>query len=518
MKIRIPSAPTRRIVLLGVGATLVGCAAPAPLRGPRTQGETPFTLGVASGDPTPDGVVLWTRLAPEPLAIGGGLAGSGPVEVAWEIARDPRFASVERSGTATATAQGAHSVHVELSGLEPARDYWYRFRALGQASTVGRARTAPAAGTLPARLKFVSCGCSNYEHGLFTAFRHIADEAPDFAFHYGDYIYEGGTYRGSEPRPRLHEGPVCRTLDDYRRRYAQYKVDPDLQAAHAATPFVMSFDDHEVANNWSATFSAGSGSDPAVFLARRNAAFQAWYEHQPVRAALRPGASGIAMHRSLAFGDLAQLAVLDTRQFRSRQPCGDTIKPACAEMDAPDAQMMGLVQERWLGERLGASRARWNLIGQQVAMMRIDLGGGHFNMDSWAGYTVARGRVHDMLARVRPSNPVVLTGDWHKNWIGELKADYDDPNSATLAPEFLATSISSGGDPGAEDRSAARYLATNPHIRHYSDLRGYMSFALTAQRLDVDLRSVASVTRPGAAVRTAARFSVLAGDPHVHKG
>jgi alkaline phosphatase D len=511
------NAPTRRVILLGAGATLIGCAAPAVQRGPQTLGDYPFKLGVASGDPWPDGFVLWTRLAPEPLVPGGGLAGRGAIDVAWEVARDPGFATVERRGTAQAAAGGAYSVHVELAGLSPGRDYWYRFRALGHESTVGRARTAPAPGSLPDRLRFVTCGCNHYEHGYFTAYRHIAAEAPDFAFHYGDYIYESGTYRGNEPRPRLHTGGVCRTLDEYRLRYALYKTDPDLQAAHAAMPFVLSFDDHEVSNNWTATFS-NSSPDPAAFLARRNAALQAWYEHQPLRAVQRPKESGVNMYRSLAFGDLAQFTVLDTRQYRTRQPCGDTIKPVCAEMDATGAQMLGQAQEAWLAGRLGGTRARWNLIGQQVAMMRIDLGGRHYNMDSWAGYTLARGRVHDMLARLRPSNPVVLTGDWHKNWIGELKADYDDPGSAALAPEFLATSISSDGDPIPDAARRARLLPANPHISHYSDQRGYMSFALTAQRLDVALRSVESVTRPDAPVHTSARYWVAAGDPKVRSG
>ncbi len=508
--------PSRRTLLIGAAAALAGCAAPATLRNSVTTGADPFALGVASGDPWPDGFVLWTRLAPEPLAPRGGMPGN-PVEVAWELARDPKFAAIERHGSIAATAGGAHSVHVELAGLQPGRDYWYRFHANGHTSATGRARTAPAPGTLPARLRFVTCGCNHYEHGYFTAYRHIAEEAPDFAFHYGDYIYESGTYRGNEPRTRLHTGGVCRTLDDYRQRYALYKSDPDLQAAHAAVPFVLSFDDHEVSNNWSATFS-NSSPDPAALLARRNAGLQAWYEHQPLRAIQRPTAAGVNMYRSLAFGDLAQLTVLDTRQYRSRQPCGDTIKPVCAEMDAPGAHMLGQAQEAWLAGRLTGARTRWNLIGQQVAMMRIDLGNRHYNMDSWAGYTAARGRVHDMLARLRPSNPVVLTGDWHKNWVGELKANYDDPGSATLAPEFLATSISSDGDPVPDAARRARVLPANPHISHYSDQRGYMSFAMTAQRLDVELRSVASVTRPDAPVRTAARFAVEAGSPRVHEG
>jgi alkaline phosphatase D len=507
--------PSRRTLLIGAAAALAGCAAPATFHNTIATGADPFALGVASGDPWPDGFVLWTRLAPDPLAPGGGMQGH-PVEVGWELARDRQFAAIERHGRIVATAENAHSVHVELAGLQPGRDYWYRFHANGHTSATGRARTAPAPGTRPARIRFVSCGCNNFEQGYFTAYRHIADEAPDFVFHSGDYIYEYGAYRGPLARPRRHEGAMCRTLDDYRRRHAQYKSDPDLQAAHAAAPFVMSFDDHEIADNWSAAFSRSSGTDPAVFVARRNAALQAWYEHLPLRAAQRPTPAGVAMHRSLAFGDLAALHVLDTRQYRTRQPCEDGVQAACAAMDAPDAQMLGAAQESWLFASLDASRARWNFLGQQVAMMRIDLGARNFNMDSWAGYTAARGRLHGYLARRRPSNPVVLSGDWHRNWVGELKADYDDPKSAALAPEFLSTSISSDGDPAPDEPRRARVLPANPHVHHYSNRRGYMSFELTAARLDVRLREVASVTVRGAPIETGARFTVEAGSPSVH--
>ncbi len=510
---RLPAETTRRALLLAAGAALAGCAAPAPIAS-RTTGPYPFTLGVASGDPWPDGFVLWTRLIPDRRAENGGMA-AAPVDVVWEISRDPSFATVERTGTARADWASAHSVHVELGGLAPARDYWYRFRANGHASPTGRARTAPAPGTLPARLNFVACGCNNFEHGFFTAYRHIAHEAPDFAFHSGDYIYEYGPYRGPLPRVRQHEGAMCRTLDDYRRRYALYKSDPDLQAAHAATPFVMSFDDHEVADNWSQSFSRSSGTE-AAFLARRNAALQAWYEHLPLRAAQRPTAAGTTMHRALAFGDLAAFDVLDTRQYRTRQPCGDSVQPACPEMDAAAAQMLGPAQEAWLYGQLANSRARWNFLAQQVAMMRIDLGRRNFNMDGWAGYTAARGRLHAFLERRKPANPVVLTGDWHRNWIGHLKSDYDNPGSATLAPEFAATSISSDGDPEDDTARRARVLPINPHLRHYSDRRGYMAFDLTPARLDVRLRSVASVMRPDAPVETSASYSVVAGDPRVH--
>lgn len=489
---------TRRAALLAATATLGACALPV-------ASEYPFALGVASGDPKQDGGTIWTRLAPAPLDPDWGMP-RADIDVTWEIARDEAMRDVVRRGTARAEHAWAHSVHVDLAGLEPAREYWYRFRALGHASPIGRLRTAGPVD----RLRFVSVGCQNYEQGHFTAYRHIANARPDFAVHYGDYIYEGATT--TNPNwPRRHAGGVCRTLADYRRRYAQYRLDPDLAAAHAAVPFVVSYDDHEVVNNWAGDFHRVD--DPAALRARRAAAMQAWYEHMPVPSSTRPRGPDIAAFRGLAFGDLLDLSVLDTRQYRTRQPCDDGVKERCADAFDPAATMLGARQEAWLAARLHTTRARWAVLAQQVLAMKIDVGAQRHNLDAWDGYEAARRRLHESLA-VRENN-VILSGDWHRYYVGDVKADDGNPRSRTLASEFLATSISSGGDVVEQPRHVAALLRDNPHVKHFSDARGYIAHEVTRDSWRAELRAIDYVSRPGAAERTIARFALQSGVPGV---
>lgn len=489
---------TRRAALLAGTAALGACALPVP-------SEYPFALGVASGDPKPDGGTIWTRLTPRPLEPDWGMP-RADFEIAWEVARDEGLRDVVRRGRARAEHAWAHAVHVDVGGLAPGREYWYRFRAHGHASPVGRLRTAGPAD----RLRFVAVGCQNYEQGYFTAYRHIADARPDFAVHYGDYIYEGAT-TANPNWPRRHAGGVCRTLADYRRRHAQYRLDPDLAAAHAAVPFVMSFDDHEVVNNWAGDFHRQD--DPATLRARRAAAMQAWYEHMPVPAAMRPRGPDIAAYRGLAFGDLLDLAVLDTRQYRTRQPCDDGVKERCAEAFDPAATMLGRAQEAWLADRLRGSRARWAALAQQVLAMRIDVGAQRHNLDAWDGYEAARARLHEALA-ARDDN-VILSGDWHRFYVGDIKTDDGNPRSRTLASEFLATSIASGGDVIEQPRHVAALLRDNPHVKHFSDARGYIAHEVTRDSWRAELRAVDYVSRPGAPERTLARFALRSGVPGV---
>ncbi len=334
---------TRRHLLAGLGAFVATAPTATTALAQAIFPRDPFTLGVASGDPLPDGVVLWTRLAPEPLH-GGGMP-MARVELSWAVASDARMRDIVQRGTAMARPELGHAVHVEIGGLQPAREYWYRFTVGREASPIGRTMTAPAAGALPQRLRFALVGCNHYEAGYFTAYRHMAAERPDFAFHSGDYIYEG---REIADRVRRHLGDEIYTLVDYRNRYAQYKSDPDFKAAHAATPFVVSYDDHEVENNWAGVQSEDDDVPPELFLMRRAAAFQAWYEHMPVRRAQLPQGPDILSYRRLEFGDLLSLNVLDTRQYRSDQPCGDGIKPVCEAVNDPRATMLGARQESWL--------------------------------------------------------------------------------------------------------------------------------------------------------------------------
>jgi alkaline phosphatase D len=458
----------------------------------------PFTLGVASGDPQPNGVVLWTRLAPEPLA-GGGLAPE-PFRVRWEVAADDRFARIVRDGASEALPELAHSVHVEADGLEPDRVYWYRFIAGGEVSAVGRTKTAPPVGSHPTRLNLALASCQNYEHGYYTAFRHMADEDLDLVIHVGDYIYEARYSENVVVPEREYPGPESVTLEQYRHRYSFYKLDPDLQAAHAAAPWAVTWDDHDVANNYAGAVSQDD-QPPEQFLLRRAAAYQVYYEHLPLRRAAMPHGPDALLYRRLRFGDLIELSLLDTRQYRTDQPCGDGQKPRCAEAYDPGATMMGPVQEQWLMNGMRESTAQWNVLANQVViaqLARVIRGERTFSMDKWDGYVVARKRLLDFFAAARPSNPVVLTGDIHSNWVADLKTDFDDPSSATVATEFIGTSITSSGDgeDGAEFIQAVH--DENPHVKFYNGQRGYVRCSVTPGRWTSDFRVVPYVSRPGA--------------------
>lgn len=508
---------TRRSILAG-GAALL--AAPAILRAQNLWRSYPFSLGIASGDPSPDGFVIWTRLAPSPLEPDGGM-GMGPMPVQWEVAADERFQTVVASGEAQARPELAHSVHVELAGLEPDRPYFYRFETGGERSLRGRARTLPAAGSNPERLRFGVAGCQNYEDGLYTAYRHLAGEELAFVYHYGDYIYE---YRGDPLRPnwwsnepfvpvRQHVGQLLFSVGDYRRRYAQYKMDADLQRAHMAHSFFMTFDDHEVDNNWVDLVEA-KGAPAEIFRLRRNAAFQAWYEHMPVRRSSFPRPLGIGMHRSARWGDLAELNFLDTRQYRTDQPCGDGFKPACPEVFARDAQVLGAEQEAWLARNLRGGGARWNVLAQQVMMMSLDRRRSPeeaaekvLNLDTWAAYEVPRQRLFSRLAGL--DNVVVLTGDEHQNWAGLLHGEDGRP----VAAEFVATSISSGGN-GEDQRPGSDFiLANNEQLKFVNSQRGYLVCDVTPERWAAEFMVIDKVTEPGGTMALRKRYAVERGAP-----
>jgi alkaline phosphatase D len=472
--------------------------------------ENPFTLGVASGDPIADGVVLWTRLAPNPT--GGGGMPPERVEVEWQVATDERMSSVVKRGRATATPDLGHSVHVDVRGLEPARWYWYQFRAGSHVSRVGRTRTAPDPRSPLGKLSFAFASCQHYETGYFTAYRHMAAEELDLVIHLGDYIYETA-FRTD--RVRQHTGPEIMTLSDYRNRYALYKLDEDLQQAHALFPWIVTWDDHEVENNY-ADDKSEDGVPREQFLERRANAYQAYYEHMPLRRDSMPKGSKMRLYRRLAFGDLAEFSVLDTRQYRTDQPCGDGNKPQCPEALAEDATLLGPQQERWFLDGLRRSRAKWNIIAQQVMMAKVDRMPGAeqaYAMDQWSGYEAARMRVLNFLGERKPSNPVVITGDIHSNWVADLKSDFANPKSATVGTEFVGTSISSGGDGSDSQPLVDKYLPENPHVHFYNSLRGYVRCAVTPERWQSDYRVVPFVSKPGAEIKTRASFVVESGRP-----
>ena len=525
-RITYPGAGLSRRAMIGAGlGVLVSVVAtPRGVLGQVGFRQYPFSLGVASGEPLSDGVVLWTRIAPEPLQ-GGGMP-MEPVSVRWELADDDGMRRVIQRGETVARPELAHAVHVEVSGLDPAREYWYRFYVGGEASQIGRTKTAPSENAPLDRLRFGVSGCQNYEAGYYTAYRHLAEEQFDFVFHYGDYIYENRARTSDDPQrvvarelPVLTDEPY--SLDDYRNRYAAYKTDPDLQAAHRSAPFLMSFDDHEVENNWAGEHDQ-DGTPPAYFLLRRASAFQAYYEHMPLRISSLPQGARMSMYRRFRYGTLAEVNVLDTRQYRTDQPCGGGRQANCTDALDPRLTMLGADQERWLFDGLRRSNARWNVLAQQVPMMRFDLSPDENvvlpNMDKWDGAVAARQRLFDVLQQNQVANPIVLAGDVHSNWAAELKSNFEDDNSATVGCEFVSTSITSRGD-GADQRTEApQILAQNPYMKFHNDQRGYLSMEVTPDLWQTHFRIVDYVSRPGAPLRTRASFVVEGGVQALHRG
>ncbi|MDA0564518.1 alkaline phosphatase D family protein [Streptomonospora sp. S1-112] len=526
----LPSARTaawlKRRRFLGIGtasaaAVALGtglfASAPASADNRRSPGY-PFTLGVASGDPAHDGFVLWTRLAPEPLAEdGSGGMPPEPVDVEYEVALDAKFSRVVRRGTAVASPELGHSVHPEITGLSPAREYHYRFRALNEVSPAGTARTAPPPTSLTGGLAFAFVSCQKWDQGHYTAYEHLAQEDLDLVLHLGDYIYEypiEGDLRGSVPDHLLVE---TTRLEHYRVRYALYKSDPHLQAAHARFSWVVTPDDHEVDNNWADEISQDD-DPPAEFLDRRAQAFQAYYENMPLRRASMPVGPDMGLHRRLAYGQLADFTMLDTRQYRDDQPCGGRIVDDCPERFAEDHSILGEAQREWLVDGFRRSQARWHVLGNQSPMTQTDHLEGEAERvwtDPWDGYAADRERVLTAAVDQGVRNLVVVTGDRHQNYAADLKADYRDEDAATVAAEFVGTSVATGGDGQDVGEQGRAFLAANPHFHFVNEQRGYVRCRLTPREWRTDFRVVPYVSRPGAPVSTRATFVVEDGQPGV---
>ncbi|OAA25222.1 alkaline phosphatase D [Frankia sp. EI5c] len=492
----------RRTVLLGgiagVGTALAGAAV-------ARAAAYPFTLGVASGEPTADGFVLWTRLAPSPLnADGLGGMSSANVTVEWQVATDQNFTQLAASGSTTAVQAWAHSVHVEVAGLQANREYWYRFRASGQISPVGRARTAPAAGTSPA-LKMLFASCSHYEAGYFTAYRRMAEEAPDLILHLGDYIYEGAA--GSAVRTHVPSAEIS-SLANYRVRHALYKTDVDLQAAHGAAPWIPVWDDHEVENNY-ANLVRNDSSPAGDFTARRAAAYKAYYEHMPLRSAQLPASHNMQLYRRLRWGSLATFHLLDTRQYRDDQACGDGTK-VCADADLASRTLTGAAQEAWLLDGLGQHLGTWDIIGQQVFFaQRLAAADGSRSMDSWDGYTASRGRIQAGWQARGNTSTVVLTGDVHQHWASNIMDNYTTQNQV-IGTELVTTSITSGGDGSGAGTGLS---SLNPHVKFNWNKRGYVRTVTTPTQMTVDFRALNQVTVRGSAATTVRSYVIQAGSP-----
>jgi len=521
---------SRRRLVVGGGAALATIAAPGLMRIAAAQswrGGNPFSLGVASGAPRPDGFVLWTRLATEPLSTNpetpGGMSGPD-VTLRYEIATDPGMSKIVRHGLATADQTFAYSVHLDVAGLQAGQSYWYRFLSGDAVSPTGRAITLPTAGSAVDKMRFGFVSCSNYEHGYFSAYRHLTGENPEFVLFLGDYIYE--TVEQNRPTVRRHsDGIVAATLPTYRNRYAQYRLDADLQNLHAQVPAIVTWDDHEVQNDyadqWSETFD-----DPAQFLLRRAAAYQAFYEHMPVRPILsRPNGPLMRVYDRFTCGDLIEISLIDGRQYRSRQACyapptkgGGHLETnaGCPERLDPGRTMLGFGQEAWLYGGLAHSKARWNLIAQDVLMAQLRRrqdGIDAFWTDDWNGYPANRARLLQHIYDRKVSNPVVISGDIHSFFANDLKLDFDDQSSPTVAAEFVGTSISSYGPPYDP---IARVLPDNPHVHFFdSRRRGYVLIDLTMDEMQAQMRVVSDAHDPKATIATFKTFAVEGGRPGV---
>jgi alkaline phosphatase D len=499
-----PSANNRRQFLRytwrGVQTSLSLALLPAKdLFAAPKLGANPFTLGVASGDPTPEGIVLWTRLAPDqanPESLG-----NAAIPVGWRVAADGRMQQIIASGNAMAPAELAHSVHVEVHGLLPHRDYFYQFNMGGEESALGHFRTAPAADELLSELRFAFATCQDWPSGFYTAYRDMLQNDLDVVFHLGDYTYEYAIFsanRGITVPGVFHK--ACEDLRTYRLRHTLYKTDPDLQAAHQKFPFVVIWDDHEVANDYSG-LAPEFGLPSAEFTTRRAAAYQAYYEHMPIRlsVALNPQA-GLRIYRRLRYGRLAEFTMLDDRQYRTDNPCGDGESLRCEAARTGDYTMLGVEQEQWVREGFAHSSSQWNIVAQQLLIAQLEhttIQPDWFWNDAWDGYPLARQRLLDDVVNTQVTNPVFLTGDWHSTFVNDLKANFEDATSTTIATEFVTPAITSGGDGTPYGPYYAPMIPDNPHIKYYEgDRRGYFKATVTPQRMTVDLRFVTSVERP----------------------
>ena len=505
-----PDTWHRRSVL----AAMAALAAPAMLSAASGSDTTalsdPFALGVASGDPASDGFVIWTRLI-GPLRLP---LEAGAVAVLYEIAEDDRFRRIVHAGTSIAHPGAAHSVHIELFHLRPGRAYWYRFHALGATSRTGRAITSPRRAD---RLRLAVTSCQHWEQGHFGAYRNVIAAEPDIILQLGDYIYEQSY--PDLPRVRSFGSPEPQDLDGYRSRHALYRTDPDLQAAHAAAPWIVTWDDHEVLNDY-AGLANRQGLSPAMFAPRRAAAYQAYFEHMPIRPSLWRSRPSLRLFRGLAWGDLASLAVLDTRQYRSAPPCSSSniarnvALTGCADAARPDRSILGPAQEAWLGQQLATERRPWTLIAQQVffAPLALDGTGRRFFSDQWDGYAANRTRLLDQFAGPNVRNPVILSGDVHSFWVNELRRD-SRPGSAPVGTEIVTSALAAASPPSGRFGDA---IANNPHIR-FSDVKssGYVLLDIRQNFLTGEVRAIGDRTSRNAAVSTIARLNIEAGERRV---
>ncbi len=513
---------TRRDVLIGASSLGLGIAlAPsAVLSAP----EQPFSIGVASGEPWADSVVLWTRLVRNIHAPDGGM-GASPVEVTWEVARDEHMKDVVRSGVTLAMPDVAHSIHLEVGGLDPARWYWYRFRAGGVQSPIGRTRTAPAPGAALTSLSFAAACCQHWMYGNWAAYRRMVEENIDFILHLGDYIYEAPSSSPAAVKQKVRDVPfeVPKTLADYRHVHGHYKTDPAIQAAHSAFPWIVTWDDHEVENDYTGSSTQGRLSRTDLLM-QRAAAYQAFWEHMPLRIAQRPLGPNATMYRRFAYGDLVDLIMLDERQYRSALPCPppaprpDRSRRVAID-DCPDAfdparTMLGPDQERWLARCLSEpARARWSVIGQQMLfaphLSKTKEGKLAIRTDGWDGYAAPHQKMLDLIAARPHRDSLVIGGDIHAFIATDVPAQRTDLGSQPIASHVVVGPISSRlGDHAVLDASRSE----NPHIK-FADARrhGYTLCSITRDRALFELRALDDVKDPNSAIASMAAFETQWG-------
>ena len=476
-------------------------------------------MGVASGSPTSDSIVLWTRLDPQAIEHAG--LSMQDIPVTWQLAQDPQFARIAAQGVIQASPALAHSVHAEVDGLAPDRHYFYRFITGSAISTTGRTRSLPLAQANVARLRIAYASCQQWGNGFYSAYRHMLDENLDLVMFLGDYMYEYPSSRPKDVRPTT--GGWVETLAGYRQRYALHKSDKDLQAIHAAVPWLLTWDDHEVQNDYAGTHPGNSGKPVPNFMARRSAAYQAYYEHMPVRrrdfaSIVSDGGDNARVYSCRPYGKLATIYTLDTRQFKDLQACNPNNRPGATRLDPstcdiwndPQRTMLGRAQENWLNQQFEQSTTQWNAICQSTLMGQRNFdtrGGMSLSNDGWDGYPQARRRLTESMRQTKLRNPIVIGGDVHENWVGYLKSDYNQPSSTSIGVEFCGTAITSLAHNSQE--KVQEMLRVNPHfVFANAQYRGYGVAEFTPHALTTSLRIVEDATDPQSTIKTLAKFVV----------
>lgn len=517
------TTPISRRMFLALGATVViaACSSsesgqsasstevatttpPTSLAPPSDLPSNPFTLGVASGDPNTESVVLWTRLAID--ALNGGAMPDEDVDVLWEMSTNESFDDIVLSGIATASPQYGHSIHVIAAPANVTGLLHYRFRLGEYTSSIGMTRLSPSNDSVES-VRIATASCQNYTAGYYTAYDDMTQQSPDLVVFLGDYIYEGGVGTLGDGTVRLHNSEEIKDLVAYRNRYGLYKSDPLLQAAHHMCPWVVTWDDHEVENNY-ANLSPQDAADEVGYAERRAAAYQAWWEHMPVRLE-PPVDENLTIYRQVTWGGLVNMLVLDGRQYRNDQACNDAVlqvTPACEEALLPDRTMLGTQQENWVAENV-ASDSAWTVLANQTVMTDIRLGAAILNYDQWDGYAPSRDRLLDVIDTAEAKNLIVLTGDIHLGGVGQLTTTADPQTPRGI--EFVTTSISSSGSVNAETESL--FVALTNIVDAEAQHRGYILHTVTADSWTADYRIVDNVLMENSAVSTWKTFSVTAG-------